>query len=548
VKPAVVSRVEDRVKINLAAGSKHEIQELRRKLVNELDQVRDLVKKLEEKESELGGGHSHSHQSAGEANEMINSRALTRVNSEMQSTNNGLDHRRALLRVHSEVGSANDFIDRRALMRVNSEVGAVVHHDSRPFRHLSVSVMENNHILGGGGEYIEREKRTPKANQFYPNSDFLLGKDRLPPESKKSKTNSGRKHGGDAEYGYGMDKYRNQVFKTCSNLLQRLMKHKHGWVFNEPVNAKALGLHDYHDIIKHPMDFGTIKARLSQNFYKSAREFAEDVRLTFQNAMTYNPKGQDVHVMAEQLSTIFEERWAVIEVEYNTDLRYDTIHDLGLPTPTSRKAPPPPLTPQMRSLDRWESMTPTVNSRVKPSNFNPVNRIPVPKKPKAKDPDKRDMTYEEKQKLSTNLQNLPSEKLDNIVQIIKKGSSDLCQHDDEIEVDIDSVNAETLWELDRFVTNYKKGLSKSKRKAEIAKARADARLAMQAMNPTPSTLEAAKESVTGEKVVNGSSPAQGEKHGGNVSLSSSSSSSSSDSSSSDSDSDSSSGSDAGGST
>lgn len=46
--------------------------------------------------------------------------------------------------------------------------------------------------------------------------------------------------------------------------------------------------------------------------------------------------------------------------------------------------------------------------------------------------------------------------LDVVVQIIKKRNSSLSQHDDEIEVDIDSVDAETLWELDRFVTNYKK--------------------------------------------------------------------------------------------
>lgn len=86
------------------------------------------------------------------------------------------------------------------------------------------------------------------------------------------------------------------------------------------------------------------------------------------------------------------------------------------------------------------------------------------------------MTYEEKQKLSTNLQNLPSDKLDNIVQIIKKRNTSLSQNDDEIEVDIDSVDTETLWELDRFVTNYKKGLSKNKKKAEVASQdRADVR-------------------------------------------------------------------------
>ncbi|CAL5403054.1 unnamed protein product [Camellia sinensis] len=493
VKP-IITKVENRVRIDLeAAREKNEIGTLKRKLVNELDQVRGLVKELEAKEVQLsgyslavvggggGGGYSHSQYSGN---------------------------------------------DGRVLARVNSEVGSVGHHDSRPFQQLSVSVMENNH---GVGEFIEKEKRTPKANQYYRNSEFLLGKDRLPPaeSNKKLKSNGGKKHGREMGYGFGMDKYTSQALKSCNNLLARLMKHKHGWVFNTPVDAKALGLHDYHIIINHPMDLGTVKSRLSKNWYKSPREFAEDVRLTFRNAMTYNPKGQDVHLMAEELSNIFEEKWAAIESEYNLDWRYELVHDVGLPTPTSRKVhpPPPPLQiPDVRSLERAESVT----GKLKP--HAPVARTPVPKKPKAKDLHKRDMTYEEKQRLSTNLQSLPTEKLDNIVQIIKKRNSALSQHDDEIEVDIDSVDAETLWELDRFVTNYKKSLSKIKRKAEIAlQARAETATGVPGMNPAPASVQAPKESKIGEQNAATSSPAQGERKGDNVSRSSSSSSSSSDS-------------------
>uniref|UniRef100_A0A2N9FFK7 NET domain-containing protein n=1 Tax=Fagus sylvatica TaxID=28930 RepID=A0A2N9FFK7_FAGSY len=109
-----------------------------------------------------------------------------------------------------------------------------------------------------------------------------------------------------------------------------------------------------------------------------------------------------------------------------------------------------------------------VDPKLKPPGYGQLGRTTILKKPKAKDPDKRDMTYEEKQRLSLNLQSLPSDKLDNIVQIIKKRNPTLFQHDDEIEVDIASVDPETLWELDRFVTNYKKSLSKNKRKTEIA--------------------------------------------------------------------------------
>ncbi|KAB5512664.1 hypothetical protein DKX38_029692 [Salix brachista] len=257
--------------------------------------------------------------------------------------------------------------------------------------------------------------------------------------------------------------------------------------------------------------------------------------------MKYNPEGQDVHVMAEQLLDIFETKWSVIKSDYDHEMRFAASYEVGIPTPTSRKNPfvPPPLD-MRRILDRSVSMPyPIIDTRPKPITTTPSGRTPVPKKPKAKDPNKRDMTYDEKQKLSTNLQSLPSEKLDNIVQIIKKRSSALSQHDDEIEVDIDSVDVETLWELDRFVTNYKKSLSKNKRKAELAiQARAESQLNVQQKVPAPVVVEAPKETTADERNVSTLSPNHVEKQGDNGSRSSSSSSSSSDSGSSSSDSDS----------
>ncbi|XP_065851137.1 transcription factor GTE4-like [Euphorbia lathyris] len=180
---------------------------------------------------------------------------------------------------------------------------------------------------------------------------------------------------------------------------------------------------------------------------------------------------------------------------------------------------------------------PSTDPRPKSISITPSGRTPAPKKPKAKDPHKRDMTYEEKQKLTTNLQSLPSEKLDNIVQIIKQRNSSLSQHGDEIEMDIDSVDAETLWELDRFVTNYKKSLSKNKRKAELA--RAEAQQNVQQKAPAEGFAGAPQETRTAdERNTTTSSPVQVGNPGDNGTRSSSSSSSSNDSGSSSSDSDS----------
>ncbi|XP_073297547.1 transcription factor GTE4-like isoform X2 [Primulina huaijiensis] len=576
VKSLVISTIEDRIRFNLSkATPKNEIEELRKRLECELDQVRRLIKELETKEIQISSFNTPISDSNIRNINNYDSSEVGSVggfgNFQSQHARNNLVDRRVLLRVNSNLGSIANLETRPVgLARMSSEVGAARNLEVRPYsRQLSVAVMENNQRPG---EFVEKEKRTPKANQFYRKSEFLLAKDRLPPESnRRLKTNKGRKHRRESEYafgfGFGFDK---RAIKSCSSLLQRLMKHNHGWVFNEPVNAKALGLHDYHDVIKHPMDLGTIKTRLSQKWYKSPREFAEDVRLVFRNAMTYNPKGQDVHFMAEQLSQIFEERWQILETEYNPYWKYQMYLDAGLPTPTFRKvtpqchfapasalgsaappfpalvpsyAPAPVATPtpyapdgHVRTLDRPDLIaTPMAVDPIIQRPF--IGRTPAPKKPKAKDPDKRDMTYDEKQKLSTNLQSLPAEKLDAIVQIIKRRSTALSQKDDEIEVDIDRVDTETLWELDRFVTNYKKSLSKYKRKAELAR---QARMVANQRLALTNTAPASADVQIGNGADKSSAPlaAEGETKENSASRSSSSSSSSSDSGSSSSDSDS----------
>ncbi|KAK3138068.1 hypothetical protein QOZ80_5AG0364000 [Eleusine coracana subsp. coracana] len=410
-------------------------------------------------------------------------------------------------------------------------------------RPLTVSVVHS--------EPFEKEKRTPKANQLYQNSEFLLAKDRIPPSDshgrKKSKHHK-KKHRSHETHGAEFDAERrlySHAFKKSSSLLSRLMKHKFGWVFNKPVDPVALGLHDYFAIIKHPMDLGTIRGRLSRGQYRNPKDFAADVRLTFHNAMTYNPKGQDVHIMAEQLSGIFEAQWPDIEAEVNY---------LASCPPLPKKFPPPPI--DLRFLDRSDSLRHhmALDSNSRPISHTPTYsaRTPSMKKPRAKDPNKRDMTIEEKRKLSDNLQNLPPEKLDAVVQIIKNKNLSVRQHDDEIEVEIDSMDAETLWELDRFVANYKKNLSKQKRKAErLMLARQDAELRAQHAAQQPQPIQVTQEPNAGEKspkqnmkdLMAGEQPAtsapdQNDNNRQNASSSSNSSSSSSDSGSSSSDSDS----------
>ncbi|KAF3442438.1 hypothetical protein FNV43_RR16354 [Rhamnella rubrinervis] len=429
---------ENRVRISLDSWSKMDIRDLRRKLLSELDQVRCLVKRLESKEVQLSG-YSHTQFSANYA--------------------------------VGNVGST---------MKVNSDMGSKGQRDSRLFRGLGDSVAENNHGVGESVEQKKKKKTMPMVNRSFQKSEGGGGEKKKfsPQESdKKLKTSGDKRDGLETRLVPGKDKYSTKMFNSCSDLLAKLMKHKFGWVFNVPVDVKGLGLHDYNTVVEHPMDLGTVKTRLNKAWYKSPMEFAEDVRLTFRNAMLYNPKGQDAHFMAEQLLKMFEQKWVAIEVEFNLNSRLDMGKEADLPRPAMTKVQTPilpphgvparPSSPPATTIpDRSETLIKPKDTK-KPGSSGSGGKMPVLKKPKAKDADKRDMTFEEKQRLSANLQNLPSEKLDNVVQIIKKRNAGLFQHEDEIEVDIANVDPETLWELDRFVTNYRKSLSKTKRKMEV---------------------------------------------------------------------------------
>ncbi|CAL0300836.1 unnamed protein product [Lupinus luteus] len=281
------------------------------------------------------------------------------------------------------------------------------------------------------------------------------------------------------------------LMKGCSQILQKLMKHKHGWIFNVPVDVTGMGLHDYYDIIKKPMDLGTVKTNLATNVYSTPSDFADDVRLTFNNALTYNPKGHDVYAMAEQLMVRFEELYRPIHDKIEDLLREDRDFDDDLPASSWNHVEPErervkkkenlsysnstipqanlqheqPL--QLHAAPASSSNPPIVQSPVRtpsPMRVQPVKPLKQPK-PKAKDPNKREMSLEEKHKLGLGLQSLPPEKMEQVVQIIRKRNGHLKQDEDEIELDIEAVDIETLWELDRLVTNYKKMVSKIKRQA-----------------------------------------------------------------------------------
>ena len=93
-------------------------------------------------------------------------------------------------------------------------------------------------------------------------------------------------------------------------VLKLLQSHQHAWVFNTPVDPVELGLPDYFEVIKKPMDLGSIRKKLENGVYQKLEEFESHVNLTFDNAMLYNPEGSVVYNMAKEMKEKFQRDYA----------------------------------------------------------------------------------------------------------------------------------------------------------------------------------------------------------------------------------------------
>ncbi|XP_039853199.1 transcription factor GTE2-like [Panicum virgatum] len=213
--------------------------------------------------------------------------------------------------------------------------------------------------------------------------------------------------------------------RRCAEILTRLRKSKHSVWFNSPVDVEGLRLHDYHAIIRRPMDLGTVKRNLAAGrYYPSHEAFAADVRLTFNNAARYNPPDHHVHRYAGSLLATFEGLYGEAVAWFEQQQQ----QPVSVPV---QPAPP----------------------RVGAGGRRP--------KPKARELNKRDMDEEEKQKLRVEIESLPEEKMVNVLQIVQKRNSDPALTGEVVELDFDELDTETLWELDRFVVNWRKAMKKN---------------------------------------------------------------------------------------
>ncbi|CAG8473193.1 6684_t:CDS:10 [Paraglomus occultum] len=84
---------------------------------------------------------------------------------------------------------------------------------------------------------------------------------------------------------------------------------------------------DYFDIIKHPMDFGTMRQKIDGHIYNNMEEFKQDINLIFENAMTYNAantkyyrSARSIRIKAKDILDKAESDYASLQFIPNTQI------------------------------------------------------------------------------------------------------------------------------------------------------------------------------------------------------------------------------------
>ena len=74
-----------------------------------------------------------------------------------------------------------------------------------------------------------------------------------------------------------VDKDKDTLQKAYLQLIDNMVNDPHCEIFLEPVDVEGLGLIDYNDVIKKPMDFSTLRQNvLQKNVYNNIEAFAYD--------------------------------------------------------------------------------------------------------------------------------------------------------------------------------------------------------------------------------------------------------------------------------
>jgi hypothetical protein len=94
--------------------------------------------------------------------------------------------------------------------------------------------------------------------------------------------------------------------KKIVKIIDTIEKEPYSIEFQNPVDVEGLGLLDYYNYIKYPMDLGTVKRKVKESKYVMVQEALNDLQQIWVNCKIYNMEGSDIYKMAESLEKLYK--------------------------------------------------------------------------------------------------------------------------------------------------------------------------------------------------------------------------------------------------
>ncbi|KAI0263548.1 hypothetical protein BC834DRAFT_971243 [Gloeopeniophorella convolvens] len=157
--------------------------------------------------------------------------------------------------------------------------------------------------------------------------------------------------------------------EVLTPLITKIKKKDDYAFFLQPVDTEKVP--GYMDVIKQPMDFGTMTDKIAKSKYRSLDEFADDFRLVIANAKKFNPPGTIYHSEAERIEAWASDhisKAAAHVIEYEVDWNIEIERDEEVNVDADEDAIPAgasagPDTPARRSPSIVSASVPPPNRR-----------------------------------------------------------------------------------------------------------------------------------------------------------------------------------------
>eukprot|EP01125_Pyxidicula_operculata_P000495 TRINITY_DN1051_c0_g2_i1.p1 TRINITY_DN1051_c0_g2~~TRINITY_DN1051_c0_g2_i1.p1 ORF type:complete len:531 (-),score=140.11 TRINITY_DN1051_c0_g2_i1:158-1750(-) len=265
---------------------------------------------------------------------------------------------------------------------------------------------------------------------------------------------------------------RDEDMKECYQLLLTLMSDPEAEAFLEPVDYVALELWHYPEIVKIPMDLGSIKQMLLRNTLANPAHFADHIRLVFKNAMEFNQPGSGIFVAADNLLHKFEDMYKKLfdswfQIKQDDDMikmEEDIVssshhHSLHHSLSSSQNGNEPNGSQEKMEIEQLqktiESLKQSINNMKK--KIDSLKKSSTSKKKKSMKPKrirltapKAPLTYKEKEELCYRISKLDPKNLAGLVEIVSRNAPSNTA-EEEVEIEIDSLDEITLLEVKKYV-------------------------------------------------------------------------------------------------